>query len=121
MGNVVDLPAESDSSIVEQKDREYLELPCTSVFNDEYVASVFSNLPNLDGIDFDALKKAKGSTPKPADPQILRLVDIMSRDQLTPDSLSIDGNQVFSSHENFLLCHLSRPCFLSFFLHSVYP
>jgi hypothetical protein len=77
MGNVLELPTEGDPAVVELKDKELFDLPSSSVFNDEYVASVYESLPKLDDEVVDD-ETDKGETGKSeVDAGMLRMISIL--------------------------------------------
>jgi hypothetical protein len=92
MGNVINMPSESDSSVVEQKDREYLELQCAAVFNDDYVTKIFNNLPVLDDyVPVD--KNAKVDKPE-SNMKLQRIMDVLTSQTANGDNQSLDKFQV---------------------------
>lgn len=74
MGNVLNLPSEADTTLVEAKDKEMFELPSASVFSDEYVNSVYDSLPKLDD---DIVDSSKKKCAEEVDASLLRLVKIL--------------------------------------------
>lgn len=79
MGNVASIQSEKDVSTVEQKDREYLELQCSSIFNDEFVAKAYKNLPSFDGFEVNPRVDAKAKLEDDESLNLNRLVDIFSK------------------------------------------
>lgn len=101
MGNTLTLPVEKDTSTVHQKDCEYLELSCSSIYNDEYVSNIYKNLPNLDGInDEELIKKKTAKKNKITDntQQTSRIHDIMNVFSTRPESTAIETFQVHIAH-----------------------
>jgi hypothetical protein len=82
MGNVLNLPTEGDATQVENKDKEVFELPSSSVFNDEYVASVYESLPKLVVDDAEEDKQKKDPEHMDADSNLLRIIGILANNRV---------------------------------------
>ena len=94
MGNVVNkLTNEKDTSAADTKDREYLELSCSTIYNEEYLSNIYQTLPNLDGIDDKEIKmveskKSKLSSSNQSHSKTCHLISVFST---KPDYISIDN------------------------------
>lgn len=93
MGNVL----QNDTSVVDAKDREYLELSCSTIYNDEYLSNIYRNLPNLDGIDDNEFikrikfKKSKLCSNNLSSSKTYHLMSVFTK---KPENISIDNFQV---------------------------
>ena len=105
MGNTLNYPTEKDSSTIESKDNEYLELSCSSIYNDEYVSNIYRNLPNFDELDnIENLKKKPIKKSKLLfddinnDSTIHNLMNVFSK---RPEHIPIESFSVSSTSMTF--------------------